>query len=1049
MTKHDIRAGLGQRAIPRIAFLSLVFVMGVFQPVAMLAENNIYVATNAVGANDGSSWVNAFINPQDAFDAVEGSDVVTTIHLAGHDFSRAPLVGNDFVFRLRNATNIAVRGGYEGIEGGAHDPDQWTTTLARASGTARVLTLANVSNVWIEAMTFRDGSVNGNGGGIHLSGCRDVVFDGCRITDNQLTTSVGYGQGLALVNSTVMVTNSLIARNTGSSTGSATSGVNHGGGASVDGSSRMTVIRSIVSSNSVIPVSRAVAMGGGFYVAAGGVLDIRESVVVNNKASMNFGSATKPQGGAIYNEGTLSLRNVLVAGNHARNAGGWTDVAGDGIHQESGMVTLVNCTIADNFYSVEENSVGIYRASGTITMTNSIVCGHDRDLMNFIVDLDLGIWPGVWYSVIGDDDRNHEWQGCLAPEPLFADRINYHLQSTYGHWTNGYFEGGVFGDAGFYAAAAANSLLIGRGMPDAAGNQTDIGAYGNTEVAAKRPAPSGAPTIANPVVMALGHRSVWMQCEVTDTGGKLPDVAFLYWRDGGATTNMVEAGFAGGTCRAYVSELEPGMAYRYYARASNSYNVVYSGESSFTTHPLSGIDLYVSTNGNHTTGTNWATAYRDLTTALAIVGPGDTLHLAGQNFVAMGPTEADAVFRLQQATNVVIRGGYKGVSGGDGNEAGARDLEQWPTTVARKVGPLWDGRVLVLLNSSNVWIEAVAFRDGNTRGGATPHGGGVLVSGCRDIVFDECRMVDNRLVSTAKGYGGGLGLLNSTVVLTNVLLADNISQRSGSSTATGNSGGGASVDGNSRLTVVQSVVQNNQARFAERLVPEGGGFFVASGGVLDIRESMVISNIAYINYGSTLKPLGGGIYNAGTLSLRNTLLVGNYARNAGGWTQSRGDGIHLAGGVATLMNCTVADNVYGAENSIGIYRAAGTVTVTNTIIWGHADDLSNFEVDGEGALLNVSHSMFAMPGMDGRNGCIGIGDPLFKGDFDYRLQNASGSGMGMSPAIDAGVILPWMIGATDLAGEKRIQSSLLKRASCVDMGAYESPPPQGTLILIQ
>ncbi len=65
-------------------------------------------------------------------------------------------------------------------------------------------------------------------------------------------------------------------------------------------------------------------------------------------------------------------------------------------------------------------------------------------------------------------------------------------------------------------------------------------------------------------------------------------------------------------------------------------------------------------------------------------------------------------------------------------------------------------------------------------------------------------------------------------------------------------------------------------------------------------------------------------------------------------------------------------------------------------------------------------------------------DPMFidSAAGDYRLQRGS-------PDIDTGSNRPWMTDATDLAGFPRIMMGT------VDMGCYETIPPQGNLILVR
>lgn len=55
---------------------------------------------------------------------------------------------------------------------------------------------------------------------------------------------------------------------------------------------------------------------------------------------------------------------------------------------------------------------------------------------------------------------------------------------------------------------------------------------------------------------------------------------------------------------------------------------------------------------------------------------------------------------------------------------------------------------------------------------------------------------------------------------------------------------------------------------------------------------------------------------------------------------------------------------------------------------------------------------------------------------DYRLADGS-------PCVNAGLNQPWMAGATDLSGLRRVM------AGVVDMGAYEWEPPAATLLIIR
>jgi len=126
---------------------------------------------------------------------------------------------------------------------------------------------------------------------------------------------------------------------------------------------------------------------------------------------------------------------------------------------------------------------------------------------------------------------------------------------------------------------------------------------------------------------------------------------------------------------------------------------------------------------------------------------------------------------------------------------------------------------------------------------------------------------------------------------------------------------------------------------------------------------------------------GGALYNAGRAVLRNSLLIGNTASDAGA-------AFYAQAGSLVLENCTVAYN--GGQ---GIYRNSGTVSATNCILWGNGDDVvgavalgySNIE-DGDEAGTNGNFSA----------------DPLF--EYGYYLSPTS-------PCVDAGTGAFWLVDA--------------------------------------
>jgi hypothetical protein len=441
--------------------------------------------------------------------------------------------------------------------------------------------------------------------------------------------------------------------------------------------------------------------------------------------------------------------------------------------------------------------------------------------------------------------------------------------------------------------------------------------------------------------------------------------------------------------------------------------------------------LYAATNGNDTAGTNWVTAYRTVQKALDLAETNDTIYLAGHTFEGGNgtppPHPNNAFLIWSNAANIAVRGGYDASSGG-GNDPGTRNAV---TELKRTAGA---NRVLTMSGVTNCMIEQVTIRDGASAVGG---GGGVYFTNCLDVTLSGCLISNN--VSTGGGaldQGGGLCAdKGCRLVLTNSTVVGNTSGLLGGGSP---SGGGIAVLNGGRMTVVRSLISKNSSSTGlSAPTSGGGGFQVAAGGVLELYETVLNANT------NTYAGLGGAGNNQGTLLMRNCLVSRNYdAANAIG-------GLGLQAGTATVVNCTFANN-----GSNGVRYVAGTVAITNSIIWGHtAADLTNFPASTLGVLSNVGYSCFGkvygtnvagnVAGvMVDNSNCI-TNDPLFAGAAtnNFRLQIRPTP----SPCINAGLNdLSWMTSGMDLDGQPRIQNGT------VDMGAYENfGPSRGTLFLFR
>ena len=118
------------------------------------------------------------------------------------------------------------------------------------------------------------------------------------------------------------------------------------------------------------------------------------------------------------------------------------------------------------------------------------------------------------------------------------------------------------------------------------------------------------------------------------------------------------------------------------------------------------------------------------------------------------------------------------------------------------------------------------------------------------------------------------------------------------------------------VTIFGVTIENGNAGF-------GGGIFNA--GTLMLANTVVSGNSATLSGSGQ----GGGAYNNGTLKIVTSIVSGNSATLGGGGIASTS-----AGGTLTVVNSTVSGNFLtaGSGDGAGISSGAGTLTVTNSTV---------------------------------------------------------------------------------------------------------------------
>ncbi|MGB5981186.1 MAG: choice-of-anchor Q domain-containing protein [Nonlabens sp.] len=456
----------------------------------------------------------------------------------------------------------------------------------------------------------------------------------------------------------------------------------------------------------------------------------------------------------------------------------------------------------------------------------------------------------------------------------------------------------------------------------------------------------------NPIadfIFSPEYVSVYEPVTFTDRSS-FPDTWF--WELGDGTTRTRVRNFS----KSYAS---PGE-YVITLTVSDTMNGAVSSKIGLNKVKVYGNNIYVDQNaaGNNN-GTSWTDAFNDLQDALtaAAILSNKNIFIATGNYKPTSGTDRLISFRIP--SNVSIYGGFS--LGNGAIDLATRDFRQYETILNGNINdPDTDDdntrRVVIISDMTNILIDGVTVSGGASSNGESGEGGGIFVN-------------------------------NSTYILNNLIVQNN---RSRNGAGLMNSAGSSGV-------VKNSIFKNNYSW------SNGGAVYFRSG-------SMNITNCLMENNEANL---GAGVYVGLAISISNTTITNNRARNPNG-----GGGLFIEGSRSNVLRNSIVYNNLSAgnsdlpESSIGFFR---------------------------NSLISMSNSLIANSGGSGLwNTSIG-GDGGNNIDTDPRFINQAGGDYSLrpfSPAIDAGNNA-FVSESKDLAGNLRIIDGDDNGTTIVDMGAYE------------
>jgi len=308
---------------------------------------------------------------------------------------------------------------------------------------------------------------------------------------------------------------------------------------------------------------------------------------------------------------------------------------------------------------------------------------------------------------------------------------------------------------------------------------------------------------------------------------------------------------------------------------------------------------------------------------------------------------SDRILEITRQKGVKIRG-VQMLGGGGVNSGGAVRAAQGAAVTLQAVS-LHDniselrGGAVACEGCNSLRLQGAFNIDDNLVQSSSSAEGGAVWSNAPTVIegvgggissFDNARMTQNTADPSSPGIGrGGAIFAGDDLTVINTYLADNEALGIGSGGAIAMEG---PVDESPRLELKRTTLEGN--------VADGrGGAIDAFGtnGVVDVRRSAIVGNLARGTSESAGNAIGGGVFTHASARFVNTVIAENEVSADTAINSARGGGIYMSSGndsdpqQLTLVRTSVTQNalVQGANQQAGggIYAVADVRVINSTL----------------------------------------------------------------------------------------------------------------------